>query len=288
MKRVASFAAAGLGLAFGASAFAADLGRPGPAPIYTKAPLAVPFNWTGFYAGAQAGYGWSNGDVDVAPTSTTTIIGITGPTVSGMAAAVPGDFPTSAKGFIGGGTLGYNVQTGQFVWGVETDLSWADIKGTNSQTGVGTITGAPFVIAATGTAEEKLDAFGTLRARLGFTPVERLLVYGTGGLAYGHVESNTNISETIVPPVVGLGFSNAIGSASSWRAGWTAGAGVEYAFAPHWSAKAEYLYYDLGSISYNSTLTGTVPMATFGTVGMASSADFKGNIVRGGINYKFW
>jgi outer membrane immunogenic protein len=245
--------------------------------------MIAPFTWTGFYAGVQAGYGWSNGDVDTVGTPSD-------PTVPGAVASAKAatlDFDTRAKGFLGGGTLGYNVQTGQFVWGVETDLSWADVKGTSSQGGAAPIVGFQNVVNSSGTAEQKMDAFGTLRARLGFTPVDRLLVYGTGGLAYGHVESNTNIAEVDVPPVPGVTHGNAIGSASTWRGGWTAGAGLEYAFAPHWSAKAEYLYYDLGSISYNSTsvISGGAPGLN---VGVASNADFKGNIVRGGINYKFW
>jgi outer membrane immunogenic protein len=134
-----------------------------------------------------------------------------------------------------------------------------------------------------------MDAFGTLRARLGFTPIDRLLIYGTGGLAYGHLESNSNIGEVITnPPPV---FANAIGSVSSWQAGWTAGAGVEWAFAPHWSAKAEYLYYDLGDLNYNN---GTLLCSGGGqcrlpqTISVSSTADFKGNIVRAGVNYRFW
>jgi outer membrane immunogenic protein len=121
-----------------------------------------------------------------------------------------------------------------------------------------------------------------LRARLGFTPIDRLLIYGTGGLAYGEVESNTNFAEATTSNV---NFNNAFGSASSWRAGWTAGAGAEFAFARHWSAKIEYLYYDLGDLNYNSTLTSS--NATPTTIGITSTADFKGNIVRAGINYRF-
>jgi outer membrane immunogenic protein len=244
--------------------------------------MAVPFSWTGFYAGVQGGYGWTNGDVD---TLGSTNIATPGSLASAAAATL--DFNTKANGFLGGGTLGYNVQTGQFVWGVEADLSWANIKGTS--TAGATVPIAPGqVVTSSGVAEQKIDAFGTLRARLGFTPVERLLVYGTGGLAFGDVESNTDIAEADVPPIAGVTHANAIGSASSWRAGWTAGAGLEYAFAPHWSAKAEYLYYDLGSITYNSTSVISGPNAAPGlTVGVSSSADFKGNIVRGGINYHF-
>jgi outer membrane immunogenic protein len=288
---VASIVGAGLSIGFGGVASAADL-APAPAPIYTKAAAPIPYSWTGFYAGEQAGYGWSADDVNTAGTPISfDPIGGAG-ALAIMNASAGGaelDFNTRPKGFLGGGTLGYNLQTGVFVLGVETDLSWADIKGTATAARTAPIVGfTPLVVTAIGTAEQKMDAFGTLRARLGVLPTDKLLIYETGGVAYGHVESNTNIGEAI-PTVPVISLANAIGSASAWRVGWTAGAGLEYAFAPHWTAKAEYLYYDLGSISYSSTMVSTVPGSpVFTSVGVNSSADFKGNIVRGGINYKFW
>jgi outer membrane immunogenic protein len=286
---VASLAAAGLSVGWSAAAFAADL-SPSPAPTnYTKAPIAPPHSWTGFYAGVSGGFGWSGDDVEVTGSPTVAAAVNAGAAIANASAgAVSSNFAPNPKGFIGGGQVGYNYQTGQFVWGVETDLSWADIKGDASQSGTAPVVGfPPFVINSSGTAEQHIDAFGTLRARLGFTPVDPLLLYGTGGLAYGHVESNTNLAETLTPSL-GISFSNAVGSASAWQAGWTAGAGAEYAFAPHWTVKAEYLYYDLGTLKYNSTLTSTaVNFPVFTAAGVSSNADFKGNIVRAGINYRF-
>jgi outer membrane immunogenic protein len=290
---VASLAGAGLSVSIGGAATAADL-SPAPAPIYTKAPEPVPYSWTGLYGGVQAGYGWSGDDVNTVggpisfydPGATAAASA----TMNASAAAATMDYITSPKGFVGGGTLGYNVQYGQFVWGVETDLSWADVKGTVTAGGTAPLVGFPYVVNSSGTVEQKMDAFGTLRVRLGFLPTDKLLIFGTGGLAYGHLESNTNIAEALAPVVPGFSMSNAIGSASSWQVGWTAGAGLEYAFAPHWTAKAEYLYYDLGSISYNSgTIVGSLPpsLPAISTAGFSSSADFKGNIVRGGLNYHF-
>jgi len=292
-RLVAASLAVGLSVGLATATSAADLGRPAPAPVYTKAPVIAPYSWTGFYAGVQAGYGWNSGDVDTAGTAIASDpgAGAAGVAIVNASAAAAGlDFNTNPKGFLGGGTLGYNFQNGQFVWGAETDLSWADVKGTATAGGTAALVGfPPFVINSSATAEEKMDAFGTLRARLGFLPTDKLLVFGTGGLAYGHVESNTNIAEALSPPAAGIAFANAVGSASSWRAGWTAGAGVEYAFAPRWTAKVEYLYYDLGSISYNSTVAGSAPGSpALSTASVASSAEFKGNIVRGGINYKIW
>jgi outer membrane immunogenic protein len=280
---IASLAAASLGVGLTAAASAGDLGRPAP---------AVPYSWTGFYAGLSAGHGWSNGDVDVGtnPIAFDTGVGGSRTIMNASAAAVPPDFNTMPKGSIAGGQLGYNFQSGLFVWGVETDLSWADVKGTATQTGTAPTDVAPFVINAAGTAEQKMDAFGTLRARLGFTPVDKLLVFGTGGLAYGHIESNTNLSAVISPTIAGVVFADAVDSASAWHAGWTLGGGLEYAFAARWTAKAEYLHYDLGTLSYNTTLLGSTTPSAFppiSVVGVASSAEFKGHIVRAGINYNF-
>src|SRR4029077_6535377 len=111
--------------------------------------------------------------------------------------------------------------------------------------------GVPLSVMTLATAEQKLDSFGTLRARLGFVPWDsRLLVYGTGGLAYGHVESSAAYAQTGCLFFVCGSPTGAAGSASTERVGWTAGGGFEYALAQHWSVKAEYLYYDLGTMSY--------------------------------------
>jgi outer membrane immunogenic protein len=103
---IASLVGAGMSIGFGGAASAADL-SPATAPVYTKAPPPIPYSWTGFYAGVQAGYGWSGDDVDTASTS----ISQAPPSVAAtaMAAASALHFNTDPKGFIGGGTLGYNA-----------------------------------------------------------------------------------------------------------------------------------------------------------------------------------
>jgi outer membrane immunogenic protein len=280
---IASLTTVGLSVGLTVAAFAADLPR-----------IDVPYSWTGFYVGASTGYGSSNRHVDATSSPISfdsgSIVGL--PMMQSSAAAAAAlDFNTRPKGFISGGQLGYNFQSGPFVWGVETDLSWANVKGSATQTGTAPFVPVPqFNADAVGTAEQKMNAFGTLRARMGLTPVDKLLVFGTGGLAYGHAEFNTNISEVLTPDI-GIAFTNATGSASQWLAGWSAGAGLEYALAPRWSVKAEYLHYDLGSLSYNRTIVSSdtrasPPTLTLSAVGVSSSADFKGNIVRAGINYK--
>lgn len=136
--------------------------------------------------------------------------------------SVPGGVPSgsfSKNGFIGGIQGGFNYQTGSWVWGAEADIQYS---GANGSTTVGCAPGC----------SAELDWFGTLRGRAGYA-YDRALVYLTGGLAYG---STTTAA-------VGAG------SFGNTKSGWTLGGGVEYGFAPHWTAKAEYLYMDLGSTS---------------------------------------
>jgi outer membrane immunogenic protein len=273
-------------------ASAADMPVKAPAPVFAPA-----YNWTGFYVGASVGYGWTSNDVTLAGTGTPIPSGNPGfpAFVSAAASASSMTLNPDPGGFIGGGQLGYNHQIGQWVWGLEADFSGAGIKGSETKVQVVSSVSIPSVSAKiTGTAEQKLNFFGTVRGRLGFTPVNSVLIYATGGFAYGRVESSTNTSDA--PIACGL-FANpcttgpASGSASAWRGGWTVGGGVEsmLAFAPRWSIKAEYLYYDLGNLTYAlspaaTTVNGTT---TFGHVNTTAIADFQGHIARIGANYHF-
>lgn len=195
MKRVllslATIAALG---SFAQAASAADLPR--RAPDYpTKAPIYRAFDWTGFYGGINGGWAWGDSTFDIAGARTN----------------------TKPDGGLLGGTIGYNYQWGPNVFGVESDLDWANVRGS-----------APCV---TGVCETKNSWLGTTRLRLGYA-VDRFMPYVTGGAAYGNIKAN-------VPGV---------GSDSSTKLGWTVGGGAEYAFTPNWSIKAEYLYVDLGKI----------------------------------------
>jgi outer membrane immunogenic protein len=220
------------------SALAADLAaRP-----YTKAPPMIPavYDWTGGYVGIEGGYGWGHSnqtDPGIAP------------------APLPGDGHYSLNGGLVGGTLGYNWQTGPWVFGLEGDYSWSDIQGQSNVCGPTTVTPHP--------CGTKLDSFGTLRGRVGHTVGDtgNWLLYGTGGLAVGDVHAWDSLTPA---------------SGSKFRAGWTVGAGVETSFAPNWTAKLEYLYMDLGKAQYFNIVPG-VP----------ETVSFTANIVRVGINYKF-
>jgi outer membrane immunogenic protein len=220
---------AGIGLlAFAAtSALAADL----PARMPAKAPVMLPgYNWSGWYIGINGGYGWGQSSwTDTA------------------SALATGDF--DVNGGLVGGTLGVNWQRGAWVFGLEGDGDWSNIRGTTN------------VNCAVG-CETRNNWLATFRGRVGYA-FDRFLPYVTGGLAAGDIEAG----------IVGLGRE------SEARVGWTVGAGVEWAIAGPWTAKIEYLYADLGTMSCSlATCTGAVG---------PTDVDFRANIVRGGINYRF-
>ena len=283
-------------------ASAADMPLKAPPP-----PPAPVYSWTGFYAGVNAGYGWGSSDAHPAGTNTSPCIpfpfGFCGTPIQPIivsggvasALAIPPVLSPNARGGLLGGTIGYNQQFGRWVAGLEADLAWTRIVGSDTRGG-GAGWVAPLSFNSTATASNQLRDFGTLRARLGFTPVAPLLIYATGGLAYGRVSSNVQVGEAIVPTgncIALFGTCNgtpAIGGSSSTRTGWTVGGGAEYLFAGQWSLKAEYLYYDLGSTSYGLTpITNLgLPGSPFITAAVtSSSSDFRGSVVRVGLNYKF-
>jgi outer membrane immunogenic protein len=250
-----------LGLGETGIASAADMplkARPAPAPM-----VAI-YNWTGWYIGLNAGGGWSDSRVNV---------GFNDPAFFGpafAAGATPSSYSTRPSGFLGGAQVGYNWQASNFVFGLEADIDGADIHG--SQTINTTV--APFV-PGFGSASQRLDWLATVRGRAGFLAAPTLLLYATGGLAAGEFKNNYSFAF----PATGELYTV---SARETRAGWTAGAGAEWGFAPNWSAKLEYLFFDLGNRTYAATAVG----APAGSTHIVSFKE-NGNIVRVGINYHF-
>jgi len=294
MKKIALSVAA-LALTAG-SALAADLpSRKGPPMLPPPPP---PPMWTGFYVGLNAGGTWANSNsVNLAsgglvfdPAPGLVAIGPATAAAIGSSGTLHG---FNNGGFIGGGQVGYNWQFyNNFVVGVEADIQ--GIASGNSNRSFATsvpVTAGNFVpgFAANQvvSASRSLDYLGTVRGRLGWLFTPTLLIYGTGGLAYGGVSLNSSTFGAAIPspiPFTGWAGSSAF---SDTRVGWTAGGGVEWMFMPNWSAKAEYLYYDLGTVTTSSMSVSSSPAgAAFGNIVQASSR-FNGNIVRAGVNYHF-
>lgn len=199
------------------------------------------FNWSGFYVGGYAGYGWGR--------TTSTDIGDS----AGTPWYVLGS-KTSAKpdSFVGGGQAGFNVQSGNWVWGAEADFGSLRLSGHKGIYG-----GDTFV-----TTDSSYDA--TFRARFGYA-VDRSLFFVTGGGILA------NFNSMVSRPTTAF-FTTDTGS--QW--GWTIGGGWEYALDAVWSIKAEYLYYDVAKKQVNS-----------GPGGNRWDIENTGNLVRLGINYKF-
>jgi len=275
-----------------------------------KAPplLPTPRNWTGPYVGASFGWGsqWSKQPMALSASGFgSQALGFnTIPNLvsSAAVASVPASVITDPNGFIAGGQVGYNYQIDRFVVGAEADLSATGIGGHASQMGAFAASfPANNIQAVSATtlinAEQHLDWLGTVRARVGYVPTSSLLLYATGGLAYGHVASSTAISLGVCTSSGAGGqlcnTATGAGSASAIQAGWAVGGGFEYALAEHWSVKAEYLHYDLGSLSYG---IGALSMAVLNsppnpansiTTNVGATARFNGDIGRVGLNYRF-
>jgi outer membrane immunogenic protein len=187
-------------------------------PAYKTPPKSVyDYSWTGFYLGANAGFGSVNN--------------------------------SNAGGFIWGGTLGYNQQIGNFVVGLEGDYDWSNIQAT---TFVGVC-----ATSATGCRINN-NWIATVRGRIGYA-FDRYLAYATGGLAYGNAKVTADS---------GFDVAN--------RSGYAIGAGLEYRIDVHWTARAEYLYVNLSDHN-----------CAFCSPDVPIIADFRQNIVRLGLNYKF-
>lgn len=288
MTRFLLPAAAALAVAAIASqASAADLAT---RPMYSKAPAYAPVNsWTGWYFGGNVG--WTAGSGSVNNNAAITGTGSFAPVAPALASSASPSVG-SADGFIGGMQVGYNFQVApSLVAGWEADFQGLSSPGKKSATSTIAIPGSGVdSFATTTTVSHSLSYLGTLRGRLGVTVTPALLLYATGGLAYGGANADTSINSILVndSPNPSPG---AAGSYSGTRVGYAVGAGGEWQFASNWSMKVEYLHYDLGSATYS---TGSLsqnegPTANLGggtdTVATSTRVTFKDDIVRFGINY---
>jgi outer membrane immunogenic protein len=248
MIRTLAFLCAAIGLS--GSAFAADLPPAPRAPAVYLPPVVPVYNWSGVYLGINGGYGFGSSKwTDPQNPSSLTSGGSTS----------SGSFNTN--GGLVGGTLGVNFQTGGFVFGVEGDWDWQGLQGTSN---------SPFCnVLASGTpsCETKSDWIATIRGRAGYA-ADRVLFYATGGGAAGNVQTGLNT----------------LSLQSNTEYGWTAGAGIEWAFADNWTAKVEYLFVDLGNTTCNTSANcGFDAPATASN----NSVTFTESIIRAGVNFKF-
>jgi outer membrane immunogenic protein len=333
--------------AMASTAIAADL----PSRKAPVEPMAAPL-WTGFYAGVNIGYNFgTNGSVDsqaynpqwlfpnqafpgqpvtVSPPGTINSSNVAFLSYSGLAG-------NNQNGVIGGGQIGYNYQYGSnIVLGFETDFQGTATSGTSKIQGSsyglqpyqgpantvannsvapftsGSVAGAATTALGNSIIQTGVNWLGTVRGRLGYLFTPTLLVYGTGGLAYGgayakvsqtSVEnvdhqrcmSNTSIScyPGSAPSIQNLWLGS--GNQSQTLVGWSAGGGGEWMFMPNWSLKGEAIYWDLGRMNVNTSAYGSginIPSAA-GFLGNSNygwgrtSVQYSGIIARAGINYHF-
>jgi outer membrane immunogenic protein len=243
MARGPAFMLFGLGVLGCASAHAADLGgyAPPPPPAYIDARPAL--MWTGFYVGLNAGYSWSRdfaGEDSLFP-------------YNGIA---PERLHSRTSGFTGGGQIGYNYQMGHVVVGVEADFNYVDLSRTKT--------------SLSGAVTENISGnfIGTVRPRVGvaFGPA---LLYATGGLAYGSVDTT----------ITGNTANTLSASDTGMRVGWAAGAGAEYALNRNLSLRLEYLHTDLGRANLSGVALDTNTYSWHDHL--------TDNVVRLGVNFRF-
>jgi outer membrane immunogenic protein len=280
MKKLFLGSVALVALGLGApAAFAAERAVPAYAPPPPPAPV---YTWSGCYAGANAGY--SNGRSTQTTVANSVLTGnglgsapaplalagggVIAPVPAGT--SIAGDLNLS--GFIGGFQGGCNYQFGQWVVGAEVDGMANNKEGQNFEVGLVPFLGNGRANWVSQTQERWLV---TARGKLGMTWWDKSMVYVTGGAAWAKIDT----SEFLIGAQTGTGHQE-----SNTRTGWTVGAGYEYALGYGWSIKGEYLY-----VKFDDYTTFTQP--PFGGAGLniaPRSVKLYDNVIRAGMNYKFW
>ena len=235
-----------------ASAPAASSAMAAAVPVkggYVEPPQA--FSWSGFYMGVHGGYGWGSSDW----------------TLNG--GFITGTANPRSRGFLGGIQGGADHQFGNWVAGIEADLSLIDADATSTDA----LGGFPGINA---TAHSQIDWLATFTGRFGYA-FDRSLLYVKGGVAGAEFKDHYSYFQS----GLGGGLFD-LGTQSNTRIGWTAGAGFEYAILNNWTAKIEYNYLDFGSKDETFVVSGAAP-----TAGFNQSIERKLQLVKLGINYKF-
>ena len=226
------------------------------------------YDWSGFYAGVNAGVAWNNSSIDQD-------FRYEGTHLRNLQDKIEGD----QAAFTGGGILGYNYQMDQIVLGVEADINYLGFGDDKSAKNVyendyGTI-------ESTRKLSFDADWYGTLRGRLGFA-ADNMLFYGTGGLAYGHMAANGSVK---IENTDDGDYVKWDGSTDSVNWGWTIGAGMEYGI-DNWSLGVEYLFVDLGSAEWDGNGRGTIePLLE--EADAKGSVDYQFSVVRATAKLRF-
>lgn len=274
-------------LAFGMTgAMAEEMAVPPSQFITARVPYLA---WTGFYVGINGGFALGNSSVAFAPKDPAALAG-----TCGGGGAPKGQCITSVDfrrdGAVAGGQFGYNWQVNsQWLIGAEADYQWSNLDGSASSSfRLGNV-GATNTVAS-----QTVDSFGTVRARAGVLLAPPLLLYGTGGFAFGQVHENLRVPAVTTNFLSAGGFSYACtigtacfaGSPSQTLFGWSAGAGAEYAITTNLIFRAELLYVHLSAPTATATATGV----TAGTAPASIAAGFSPvyfAVMRAGLNYRF-
>lgn len=237
----------------GTAALAADLPSRAPPPAYIPPPPI--FSWTGIYVGGQVGYGWGTGNFN------RNLIIPGGPALSGTLGQNP-------NGVIGGAHVGYQYQINQWVLGIEGSVDGTSLSADSAAAFPNTPVG-PVIL----TASSNADIQGSIRGKLGIA-WDRVLIYATGGVAFGGFNSDINISAPNVPF-----FATA--NRSTTKVGWTVGGGLQYAVTNNWWVFAEYRFTDFGNLN-NNDIAGLPAGWLFN-----GNRKLQQNQVQVGFSYKF-
>ena len=230
----------------------------------SAASAAAPvWNWTGFYVGGNVGYGWGRSDAHLTITDT------------GNTFSFTQSDTLHIDGVIGGGGIGYNWQYMNWVFGLEADIQGSGQKGDATFICPAGVCSTPPV---TTTVTEKLNWFGTVRPRLGWTVTPNIMLYATGGLAYGQITESGTITN---------GTASTTFDAHKTSAGWTLGGGVEGQLVGNWTWRVEYLFLELKEPTVNVVTSIPGPGRLPPPDVVQIDPLFRDNIVRAGINYKF-
>jgi outer membrane immunogenic protein len=249
MRRQILLASVGA-IAIAGSAYAADLPYRGPPPVYLPPPPI--FTWTGIYVGGQIGYAWARDNISVAGSDEINFVSST------------------SRGVIGGAHLGYNLQIGQWVAGIEGTVDGTSLNGSVTAPGEGdegeAVTGT--------TVGTRPNIQGSIRGRVGIA-FDRVLIYATGGAAFAGIKNNYTDTGGNATDIIGI-----TEGISKTRSGWTVGGGIAYAITNNWSLRAEYRYSDFGRYT-------DFPFTAFTAEPEIVRHHLTENQVQAGFSYKF-